>query len=79
MKRDCGPGILRPIKFTVVSCAGESDDEVETIHSNLKEALVEFIARQMSLTECSNVRLYAVDKQGYANCIKVKLYVRAAK
>lgn len=72
MKRDCGPGDLIPIKYEVVSCAGKTDTEVVTKHNTLQEALAEHENRKTKLAGvvCSNIRLYAKDKKGYANCVK---------
>lgn len=72
MKRDCGIGELIPVKFEVVSCLGKSDVETETSHATLKEASEEFAKRKSASAgrPCSNVRLYAKDKAGYANCVQ---------
>jgi hypothetical protein len=72
MKRDCGTGELIPVRFEVVSCKGTNDKEKESRHATLVEALAEYNHRTAMLHDikCSDVRLYAKDKQGYANCIK---------
>lgn len=72
MKRDCGTGALIPVKYEVVSCTGKSDRETETQHTTLDEAKAEFSRRcdLVATIPCSDVRVYAVDKQKYANCIR---------
>lgn len=72
MKRDCGKGELIPIKFVIVSCVGQSDDEKEQEFNTLDFALSAYRAQVSILKDikCSDVRLYIKDKQGYMNCIK---------
>lgn len=78
MKRDCGQGELKPIAWEVVSTQGKSDDETVTSHATLDFALATYEARvALATMPCSNVRLYAKDKQGYANCIKS--FIRTAQ
>lgn len=69
MKRDCGSGKLKPIAWEVVSSVGKSDDELEFRFTTQAEAEVKLAQLVSELTPFSNVRLYAVDKQKYANCI----------
>jgi hypothetical protein len=69
MKRDCGKGELIPIKWVVVSCFGQSDDEIESKYDSLGAAQIEFNRIAKGLVNCSDVRLYAKDKQGYMNCV----------
>lgn len=69
MKRDCGQGELKPVKYQVVSTIGQSDNEHVNTFSNLADAEMLFVVTEKRLTPCSDVRLYAVDKQGYANCV----------
>lgn len=72
MKRDCGQGELIPIKYVVVSCYGESDDETESSFDSLELALKNFEIQveNRKNVKCSNVRLYVKDKQNYMNCVK---------
>jgi len=72
MKRDCGNGELVPVKYEVVYCVGEhSDDEIVLERRTFNEAKEVFQSKlpEIQATRCSNLRLYALDKQGYANCI----------
>ena len=71
MKRDCGEGELIPIKWEVVTCFGESDDEMITKHPSFNSAKGVFDSLVVSAktVPCSKIGLYAIDKHGYANCI----------
>ncbi len=69
MKRDCGDGELCPIEWEVVSCIDQSDDETVTEYITFEEARKVYGSILPELIPRSNVRLYAKDKQGYANCI----------
>lgn len=71
MKRDCGVGELVPIRYEVVSCSGTSDDEQVLNFKDLKMALSAYEIKITALqnVKCSDVRLYAIDKQRYANCV----------
>lgn len=73
MKRDCGDGELVPCKYEVVFCKGMSDDETELKFLTLELAIQSYKAQieLLNNTSCSDVRLYATDKQGYSNCIKM--------
>lgn len=72
MKRDCGNGELIPVKWEVVWCVGQSDSEKERGFSTRESALEVFeeLCCVIRNDRCSNVRLYAKDKAGYANCMK---------
>ena len=77
MKRDCDKEHdLIPIKYQVMFCKGQNDHESVKTFTELQQALDYFDVIESELTEinCSDVRLYAVDKQRYANCIKVFLH-----
>lgn len=67
MKRDCGDGLLVPIAFAVVSCTGKSDRETVTQHKTQNE--YDARVKQVMRVPYSDVRMYAKDRQGYANCI----------
>lgn len=69
MNRDCGNGELVPIKWSVVQSHPQSDDETEYIVDTLQDALALFEKLSINLQPCSSVRVYAKDKQGYANCV----------
>ena len=71
MKRDCGEGELIPVKWEVVSCQGMSDSETVTTYRNFVDAKGAFdsVWSVVRNTPCSDVRLYAKDKQDYCNCI----------
>jgi hypothetical protein len=68
MNRDCGKGKLIPIRYSLVYCIGKTDDETnkELVDPFSKE-YEEILA---TLPPFSNIRMYAWDKQGYANCIR---------
>lgn len=68
MNRDCGKGRLIPVRFSLVWCVGMSDEEQKKDISEPNSDEFETILKK--LPPCSNIRLYAWDKQGYANCIK---------
>lgn len=68
MNRDCGKGRLIPIKYTLVYCVGMSDDE--TTKSIPDPYSSEYEELLTILPPHSNIRAYAWDKQGYANCIR---------
>lgn len=68
MNRDCGKGRLIPVRFNLVWSVGQSDEEQSKDVSEPNTGEFEVILKE--LPPCSNVRLYAWDKQGYANCIK---------
>ena len=68
MDRDCGKGRLIPVRFNLVWCVGMSDEEQKKDVSDPSSTEFESILK--GLPPCSNIRLYAWDKQGYANCIK---------
>ena len=72
MKRDCGEGELIPIKWEVVSVAGASDKETVIGNMTKDKALETFEIKKAQLRDVqySDVRLYALDKKGYANCMK---------
>ncbi len=72
MKRDCGEGELKPVKWEVVSSVGRTDFGTECEYSSKKEAIAEFESVKKALEDklCSSIRLYAKDKQGYANCVR---------
>ena len=72
MKRDCGSGELIPTKWVVVWDSGMNDNETESKHPSLEVANLAFEAKRTELAEtnCSGVRLYICDKQGYMNCVK---------
>lgn len=76
MKRDCGQGELIPIKWVVVSCQGRSDHEIEQSFPTLELALINYKEQleYVLATPCSDVRLYAKDKQGYMNCMKMAIH-----
>jgi len=61
-----------PIKWVVVSCASISDEETEHEFNTKEFAMSAYRAQITKLrsTECSDVRLYCKDKQGYMNCMK---------
>lgn len=71
MKRDCGEGDLIPVEWEVLSVIGQSDDEDIQVFQHYDEAMIAYnkLVSKINETPCSNVRLYAKDKQGYANCI----------
>lgn len=73
MKRDCGVGELKPVRWQVVSTIGKSDDESVNKFDTREQAETLFFVTEKSLTPCSDVRLYAVDKQGYMNCIMMTI------
>ena len=78
MKRDCGEGELIPIKYEIVYCIGEYDEEFVS-KSSTKEAALKEYAKHLQLildTKCSNIRLYAIDKEGYSNCIKSCIHTK---
>lgn len=67
MKRDCGKGDLIPIRWELVYSPPYSDKELVTKFKTLDEAMPSWNERSKILVACSNLRLYAVDKKGYAN------------
>jgi len=71
MKRDCGEGELIPTSWRVVSCIGKIDNETETKLSTKEAALEVFklVVEKAKQIPHSDVRLYACDRQGYANCV----------
>lgn len=67
MNRDCGKGKLIPIRYTLIYCTGKSDDETnKELADPFSKEYAELLA---ILPPFSNIRMYAWDKQGYANCI----------
>lgn len=73
MKQDCGKGELIPSEWVVVWCSGESDKEHKDFYKTLEFALSTYNAQVMRYKDValSDVRLYARDKQGYMNCLKM--------
>ena len=70
MKRDCGPGILKPTAYLLKYHTTESDKEYEAIYSSFAEAQATFETKRHQLTNPgADIRLYACDKAGYHNCI----------
>lgn len=67
MKRDCGIGELIPAKFQVRYCLDASDRETKLSFDTLNEAK-EFYT-ELVLFPRGNVRVYVLDKAGYANCL----------
>lgn len=69
MKRDCGKGELVPYRYEIVHVVGRSDKEFKT-PVTATEADAKFEEILSRLIPYSNIMLYALDKQGYANCIR---------
>jgi len=68
MNRDCGKGKLIPIRYELVWCVGQSDDETKRSISD--PSSIEYDELLATLPPFSNISMYACDKQGYANCIR---------
>jgi hypothetical protein len=68
MKRDCGKGDLIPYEWKLKYLLGDTDKELTRLANGPNDPQFEQIAAM--LPPCGNVRLYAYDRQGYANCIR---------
>lgn len=68
MDRDCGKGRLIPVKYTLVWAVGQSDEETSKKISDPFSK--EYEDMLVTLPAYSNIRMYAWDTAGYANCIR---------
>lgn len=68
MDRDCGEGKLIPVGYKLVWSIGLTDKESSKKLSDPFSK--EFEDLLITLPACSNIRMYVLDKAGYANCIR---------
>ena len=77
MKRDCGKGELIPHRYEIVYHVGMSDNKVKMPATGPNDPKFEEVLSR--LIPHSHIMLYALDKQGYANCIRSVALSRAGE